>query len=296
MSSSVRPERQAHKADDANCEHDAHTQADGEGRTGCLGHEILLSGYAMAIGRRGVVPKRHGEGWTSLRRWRRRCKSWLRQGQRRLRLHRWRSEWLSLCCDCSLERLDDLGGRLRLRQRTDHAVVVQQEIDDLTNVAGAIAAEAPLHEARSEQEFAWRAKRSGRGQAFRCAGRKNEMRKPGIVFRREAEARFRRAADGAAYEKPVEPVALAVGAGAIAREGEEHGEHDEALLSVQYGVDARFWRRDSYDPEMERLFGHFFLVEGVAHCVFEVDDELGQLGRTPDKARSCKSTTVSRAT
>jgi len=58
---------QAHQSNDSDCERDAHAKADGEGRTGCLSHEILLSGYAMAIGRHGVVPERHGEGWASLR-------------------------------------------------------------------------------------------------------------------------------------------------------------------------------------------------------------------------------------
>lgn len=123
-------------------------------------------------------------------------------------------------------------------KRTHHRGVVQQEVDDAAKVVGAIAAEAVLHEAGSEQELAWRAEWSGRGQAFGRTGRENEMGEPRMVFRREAEARFGRAADGAADEHLVKPVALAVGARAIAREGKEHGEHDEALLSVQHGVDA----------------------------------------------------------
>ena len=117
-----------------------------------------------------------------------------------------------------------LGLLLQRRDRAADGGVVEQEVDDAAQVVQVVGGEGVLHEARGEQEFARGAERRGLRQARGGAGRQDEMGEPGVIFRREAQARFGRTIPGAAHEHAVDAVALAVGRHAIAREGQEHGD------------------------------------------------------------------------
>jgi len=83
---------------------------------------------------------------------------------------------------------------------------------------------------------------------------------PGVIFRREAQARLWRAAERAAHQHAVDAITLAIVGHAIAREGEEHGEDGEALLAIEKRGDAALLRADRYDPEIEAFFGNVFLI------------------------------------
>lgn len=144
--------------------------------------------------------------------------------------------------------------------RADDSGVVQQEIDDVLQLARPVGGEGVLHEARGQQKFAGRAGWRGRRQPFRRAGREDEVCKPCVLFRREAQPRLRRAGEGPAHEHAIQPVALAAGGHAIAGKSEEYGEDDEALTAIMERGEAglRAARRDH--TEIEALFGDVFFV------------------------------------
>lgn len=120
------------------------------------------------------------------------------------------------------------------------------------------------------------------------------MREPGVIFRREAQARLGHPAKGAAHEHAVDAVALAIGRQAVAREGEEHGEGDKALLPIEERGEAFAERRYGNHAEIEALLGNVFFIDGIFGGGFEIDEELGDLRRAPVKTGTSRAASKTR--
>ena len=60
------------------------------------------------------------------------------------------------------------------------------------------------------------------------------MREPGVILRRQPKACFRQTSEGASDKQAIDHVAVAVGWHPVARKGQEHDQHGEALLPVEH--------------------------------------------------------------
>lgn len=151
-----------------------------------------------------------------------------------------------------------------------------------------------LHETGGEQQLLGRAERRGVRQAARGAGRQDEVREPGMIFRCEAQARLGRTAEGAAHQHAIYAVALAIVGQAVAREGEEHREDDEALLPIEERGDAALFWADRYDAEIEAFFGNVFLINRITGSGFEIDQDLRDLRRAPVETGTSRAASKTR--
>src|SRR5262249_40268225 len=112
-----------------------------------------------------------------------------------------------------------------------------------------------------------------------------------------AQARLRRTGESAANEKPIETQAVAAMLDPVAREGEEHLDHSEALLTIDERKRAAAKAADGYRAEIEAFFVArlFIVIAEVASAVFKVDDKLGHFGRTPDETGAGRTSSVASA-